>query len=101
MEVKRKFDKITSFLPDLIGFTGVGPFYYKKGGFIIKTHQNALFRKKGRLLRKKRPYRALLEGLPRQPVQLRGGPRRIPLRGFQPAAPLVPHQLGSASRPPF
>ena len=32
-----------------------GPFYYKKGGFIIKTSKNALFMKRGRLLTKKAP----------------------------------------------
>ena len=41
---------------------GVGPFYYKKGGFIIKTPKKALLRKRGQLLRKrKRP----LPGMPR------------------------------------
>ena len=39
---------------------GVGPFYYKKGGFIIKTPKIALFRKRGRLLTKKSRRRECL-----------------------------------------
>ena len=31
----------------------VGPFYYKKGGVIIKTYKKALFQKRDRPLRKK------------------------------------------------
>ena len=33
---------------------GVGPFYYKKGGFIKKTNKNALFMKRGPLLAKEK-----------------------------------------------
>ena len=52
----------------------VGPFYYKKDCFIIKTNKNALFMKRGRLLIKKKP----LPGMPRSAAHKLDTPQPFP-----------------------